>query len=181
MQLSMYMLKYNRKNDFVENICNIHVLLIISCRRYLDISLQISGINSKVTRLLAFKNIINFFSKISLVTDPDGKGNILWRNIRFRVYTWDWSRFNPTIDTAMSERVNVGNPWMRFTAQYWNLEMTERSEVVMFDHNSEPYNAIETTGCEYKPTKQVGLPHVSKHLELLMKKCILSLLKALEK
>jgi len=34
--------------------------------------------------------------------------------------------------------------------------MIERSADVMFDHNSEPYNAIGTTIFEYKPTETSG-------------------------
>ena len=93
-----------------------NILLIISCKRYLDKSWQISGINPKVKRLLLFRNIISFRVNISPVTDPDGKANILWRNINLRDSIWDCSRFNPTIDSAMLERAHIGKHWMRFVA-----------------------------------------------------------------
>jgi len=66
--------------------------------------------------LLSFKNIISFRVNISFVTDPDGKDNILWKNIGLRDSIWDWGRFNPTIDSSMSERVHVGKPDVRFAA-----------------------------------------------------------------
>ena len=60
--------------------------------------------------------MINFQVNISLVADPESKDKICGRNISLRDSIWDCSRFNPTIVSAMSERVHVGKPWMSFTA-----------------------------------------------------------------
>ena len=81
---------------------------------------------------------ISFLIKSSLDTDPAGRDIILWRNISFRDSTIEGSRFSPTIDSAMSERVEIGSPCNCLTALCWKREITVTSAFVRLLHNSEP-------------------------------------------
>ena len=76
--------------------------------------------------------------KSSLDTDPAGRDIILWRNIRDS--TIEGSRFSPTVDSAMSERVEIGtcSPCNCLTALCWKREIAVISAFVRLLHNSEP-------------------------------------------
>ena len=54
--------------------------------------------------------------KIFLDTEPAGKVIILCRNCSLRDSILGGSRFSPTMDSAISDRVCIGKPCNRFTA-----------------------------------------------------------------
>jgi len=60
--------------------------------------------------------IVNKQIKFSNKNISNARDKIICRNIRLRDSILDGSRFSPSIDSAMSERVEVGNHRMRLTA-----------------------------------------------------------------
>ena len=54
--------------------------------------------------------------KISFDTEPAGKVIILCRNCNLRDSILEGSRFSPTMDSAISDRVCIGKPCSRLTA-----------------------------------------------------------------
>jgi len=105
-------------HSFLLGICGsgTRILLTIDNKFYLNKILQISGINPVETSELLLINKISFLIKIFLVTEFNARDKIICRNISLRDSIWEGSRFSPSIDSAMSERVEVGNPWMRLMA-----------------------------------------------------------------
>ena len=58
-------------------------------------------------------NKTSFLMKKNIVTESDVRDKILCRNISLHDSIREVSRFSPSIDSAILERVEVGNPWMR--------------------------------------------------------------------
>jgi len=107
-----------------------------------------SHTNPKVTNVLLFMESISFLMKSSLDTDPAGGDVILWRNIRFRESIFEGSRFSPTIDSAMSERVEIcRNTWLCYTShEVKNYFPPQETAVFMAPSgvNSEPFYRNKT-------------------------------------
>jgi len=76
--------------------------------------------------------------KKSLDTEPAGKEIILCRKSNLRYSILEGSRFSPTMDSAISDRVCTGKPCNRFTALCLNREIADISAFGMLYHSSEP-------------------------------------------